>query len=795
MFRNYLKIAWRNLLRNKVYSAINIAGLSIGLASCMLIVLYTKDEVSYDQFHQKKDDLYQLTCHRTGESEDKHFAIAAMIQGPTFKREIPEIQDAVRVNKQGIIVRSHNQTFTEQGTWADQNFFSVFSFPLLAGNPQQVLADPHSVVLTDETARKYFGTTSVVGKNLEIEIDGRFEFFTVSGIARKAPQNSGIKFTMLLPFAYLEARHPDNGWMWVSYPTYLVLNPKASLPVVVAKMNRVFARNAKTELAQNNLMGYTDQFIWGLQPFSQMHLNTTFEGTPEASDPIYTYILTGIALFILFIACVNFVNLTVAQSLKRSKEIGLRKVMGSQRGQLIRQFFGESLLLCLVAFAGALLLAQVALPFFNELANKQLQLNYLLDPVLVACFVGLFGLTGMAAGFYPALIVSKATPAQTLYGRVKVGSKNYLAKGLVVVQFALATFLIISTLFIYRQFTYLTQTKLGYTAENLLELTVDEAIMNKSLMARVTAEFARVRGVERVAPRNVGLFGGPTQAGGRVFKAVYEHVDEAYLPTLQIPLVAGRNFSTDFPADSLNSVVVNETFARQAGWQNPVGQPIDAMNFPNWGTRKVTVIGVVKDYHATTLREKIQPQVFTMESALPLGKFLIRLNPDHIPQTVQALERVYHRIMPNHPFQYSFKADTNELNYEAEAKWKQIITLGAILTIFISCIGLFGMTMLSMQQRTKEIAVRKVLGATILDVSMGLSTQFIGLITLSFIVATPIAWYSIHRWLENYAYKIDVSWPTFALSILIINILAFLTVGYHIIRAATTNPAISLRKD
>jgi putative ABC transport system permease protein len=796
MLLNYVKIAWRTIIRNKVPAFINMAGLSIGLACCLLILLYTKDEISYDRFHQKKGQLFQLTCHRIGaQGEDKHFAMAAMIQGPAFKREIPEIEAFVRVNRQDFVVRTQHQVFREKGTWVDQNFFSVFSFPLLSGQPEQVLTDPHSVVLSEEMARKYFGTTNAIGKTLDLEMDGRFEPFTISGIAKRAPQNSSIKFTMLLPFRYLEAMHPDNGWMWVSYPTYLLLNAKASLPAVVAKMARVFSQGAKDELAQNKRMGYTDQFVWGIQPFLRMHLNTDFEGTPEASNPIYTYILTGLAFFILLIACINFVNLTVALSLNRGKEIGIRKVMGSQRSQLIQQFFGESLLLCFMAFVVAIVLAQIALPYFNELANKQLQLDYLLDSELVVGFVGLFLLTGFTAGFYPALLIARATPSQTLYSRFTVGSKDYVAKGLVIVQFALATFLMISTGFIYRQFSFLTQTDLGYNDENLLELTVDKAAMNRSLTALMIAELAPVPGTEWVAPHNVGSFGGPTKAGKREFKARYEHVDESYLPTLQVPMLAGRNFSRDFPADSLHSVIINEAFAREAGWKTPVGQTIDGMNFPGWGNRKVTVIGLVKDYHATSLREKIGPQVFTMESKLPFGKFLIRLKQDNIPQTIQALEQAYHRIMPNEPFQYSFKDDLNHQSYEAEAKWKQIITLGALLTIFISCIGLFGMAMLSTRQRLKEIAIRKVLGASLLDVSGGLSRQFLSLVAIGFVLASPVAWYAIHYWLENYAYKIDITWPIFALTALLVSALALLTVGYHVLKAATSNPAYVLQRD
>ncbi|MHA4810741.1 ABC transporter permease [Flavitalea flava] len=796
MIKNYFKTVIRNLFRNKVFSFINITGLSIGLCSCILILLYTKDEVSYDRFHKNIDRIYQLTCDRLSTTEaDKRSAIAAMVQGPAFKQDIPEVDEFVRVDKQPFVVKNDKGTFNEAGTWVDENFFSVFSFPMIDGDPKNVLADPHSVVLTDETAKKYFGSGDPTGKTLDVEIDGRFEPFVVSGIAKKAPQNSSIKFTMLLPFKYLEATHPDNGWMWFSYPTYLVLHAKSDLKGVSAKMNQVFESRAKNELDENKLLGYNDKFVWGAFPFAQMHLNKNYDGMPEASDPIYSYILSCIAIFILLIACINFVNLTVAQSLRRSKEIGIRKVIGGLRSQLMIQFLGESLFVCFISFTLAIVLVELLLPVFNDLANKQLSLSYLFDLKLVGGFVGLFLITGLVAGVYPALVLSGFNPVESLYNRTRMNGENYLAKGLVVLQFAIANFLIIATLFVYAQFNFLTKTNLGYNDKDLLEVVIDKAIMDKPLNDVMKTEISRVPGVERVTSRNVGRFGGPTKAGGKEFRAVYEHVDEDYLTVLQVPLVAGRNFSRNFPSDSVNSVLVNETFVKAAGWKDGVGKTIDFMNFPYWGDRKITIAGVVKDYFFEPLKEKIQPQVFTLESSLPLGKFLIRINHNNTPRTLKALEKSYQAMIPFHPFQYYFKEELNIRSYEAESKWKQIITFGAMLTIFISCIGLFGLASLSIQQRTKEIGVRKVLGASVLTISRLLSKNFLFLVLIAFFIAMPAAWYAANRWLENFAYKIPISWVTFALAALLTLVVAMITVGYHTLRAALANPIRSLRNE
>jgi putative ABC transport system permease protein len=794
MIKNYFKIALRTLLRNKVFSFVNITGLALGLTCCMLILLYAKDEVSFDKFHQHKDQLFQLTCHRLStQGEDKHFAIAAMVQGPAFKRAIPEIEAFVRVNKQPVVVKKEGSTFNEKVTWVDDNFFSVFSFPLLTGSPKTALSELHSVVLSEDMAEKYFGTTNAIGKNIELEIEGKFELFVVTGVTKKAPQNSSIKFSMLLPFKYLEEVHPDNGWMWVSYPTYFLLNPKSNTALIETKMAAVFETEAKEEIALNTQAGYHDKFIWGLQPFVDMHLNAGFEGAPEVSNPLYAYVLTGIALFILLIACINFINLTIAQSLKRGKEIGIRKVIGSQRNQLIKQFLGESLFVCFIAFSFALMLTYMLLPIFNELANKKLSLAYLFDFQLVATYISLFLITGLVAGFYPALVLSGLQPVETLYNKTKAVGKNYLAKGLVVLQFSIASFLIIVTLFIYAQFDYLTKTDLGYNDKNLLEMTVPSAIMNKPLMEVYKSEFSKITGVDVVSYRNVGHFGGKTQAGNKEFVATYMRVNDDYLSALQVPLVAGRSFSKDFPADSLNSVVVNEAFVKAAGWNDAIGKTVDFMNLPDWGNRKITVVGVAKDYHDQSLKEKIKPLVFTQEARLPLGEFAIRLKPNNIPQTLTAIEKAYQKLSPFQPFEYDFKDDLNDKNYEAEAKWKQIITFSAIVTIFISCIGLFGLSLFSIQKRTKEVGIRKVFGASVNQIVGLISLDFIKLVALAFVIATPLAWYSVQKWLQNFAYRIDMSWSVFAIAGILALLIALITVSYNAIKAAVVNPVSSLR--
>jgi putative ABC transport system permease protein len=794
MFKNYFKIAIRNLKRNKVFSIINISGLGIGLTCCMLILLYTKDEISFDRFHEKRDKIYQLVCDRVEKNGiDTKSAIAAMVQGPAFKQAIPEIQGFTRVNHKQIVVKKDNQTFNEDICWVDENFFLVFSFPLITGNSGTVLSGFNSIVVTPETAKKYFGTADVIGKTIDLQIDGQFEAFTVTGIVKKAPQNSSIKFSILAPFKYLEKVNPDNGWMWFSFPTFFVLHPATNLKAITAKMQQTYQLQAKSEIDMNHEGGYDTKFNWGLISFTQMHLNTEYQGTPEASDPIYTYILTGISIFILLIACINFVNLSIAQSLKRSKEIGIRKVIGGIRSQLIRQFLGESMVVCLLSFILAILLTFLLLPFFNELANKKLSLSYLFDIKLITGLIGLYIITFLAAGFYPALVLSGLNPIEALYGKIKFGGKNNLSKGLVVLQFALATLLIIATLFINAQFNFLTKSELGYNDRNLVEFVVDKAVMDKPLMDVCKTAFANVSGVEKVAYANVGKFGGKTQAGGREFAATYEHIDENYLPALQTHILAGRNFSPAFPSDANNSVLINETFAKEAGWKAPVGKTVDFMNLPGWGTRKLTVIGLVKDYHFESLKEKIKPELFTMEPQLPLGRFIIRISSSNIPATITSLEKSYHKLFPDDPFQYSFRDDSLEKSYAAESKWKQIISFAAMVTIFISCIGLFGLALLTTERRFKEIGIRKLLGASTVQLVQLISVDFVKLVFIAFFIAIPIGWFIVDKWLQNFAYRIAISWWMFAVAGMIGLVIALATVSFHAIKASIANPVKSLK--
>ncbi|WP_080056354.1 ABC transporter permease [Spirosoma aerolatum] len=799
MLRNYLTIALRTLAHNKAYSIINVIGLSIGLAAAMLIILYTKDEVSYDRFHANNPNLYRITSRdiTPGDQKPSYNTNTGIFQGPKFTAGTPEIRSFVRFQSGQSDIRQGNEVKSQEMFSTDPEFFQLFSFPLLSGDPKSALSRPKSVVISEDMAEKQFGTTDALGKIMFIKTEEQFEPYTVTGVAVKCPQNSSIKFDVLLPITVSkeDIARSDN-WFSFFLNTFVLVRPNANIKAVEATMNRIYQTDAKNTIVEMaKKFGIKSKTIYSLQPLTDMHLSTDLpvnNGLVDESRPTFSYILSGIALFVLLIACINFVNLTVARSLKRAKEIGVRKVVGGGRNQLIIQFLGESFLLCFVAFVLAIVLLLLVLPTFNQLANKALSFAYLLDVKLIAGYIGLFLVTGLLAGFYPAIVLSGFSPVQSLYSRFRFTGRNYLQRGLIVLQFSLASFLIVATLTINSQFNYLTTKSLGYDDRNLV--AVNKSSLKHSEARLLKSELMKFPTIVDVAPKNRGFWGTVAKVNGeKQLSFAYETVDEMYLPLLKIPIQAGRNFSPDFPSDSTQSVLVNESFVKEAGWKNPIGQEV---NFFAYETpERYKVIGVVKDYHYAALNQKIRPQLFTMKPKNDFGKVFVKIKPNTETESLRAIEQTFKKLFPINPYSYSFLDQDNLKKYESEAKWRQIMLFGAILTIFISCIGLLGLATLAAERRTKEIGIRKVLGASVSSIVQLLSSDFIRLVGFSFVLAFPAAYYAIDKWLENYPYRIEISAWTFALAALLAILIAFFTVSFQSIRAAMSNPAKSLRSE
>jgi putative ABC transport system permease protein len=798
MFKNYFKTAWKNLLRNKVYSFINITGLSIGLACCMLIILYNKDEVSYDRFHKNAATIYRITSESIqpdGKVENKN-GITGMMPGPAFKSKIPEVKEFIRLQGEQLPVKVGTEIFEQEATYVDENFFDVFSFPLREGNKNDVMKDMYSVVLNEEVAKKFFGTTGAMGKVIELPTGdkGAFQNFKVAGIVPKSPQNSSIKIQMLLPMKLnLREGRADNQWINFYLNTFVVLQPGADIKKVEAKFKKVYEADAADQIREGKeKYNMTETFRYGLQPLLDMHLSTDYSaqnGLTDASNPIYTKILGGIALFMLLIACINFVNLTVARSLKRAKEIGVRKVIGGERKQLIAQFLGESFIMSFFSFVLAIVLVMLVLPLFNTLSNKALSFSYLLDVKLITGYVVLFILTSLLAGFYPAIVLSGFNPVQTLYNRMPLSGKNYLSKSLVVLQFSLTTFLIIATITIYSQFNYLTQFKLGYNDKNLVLVNTDRMKMDKVNLFR--SELIKHPAVQSVAVRQRGQWETIAKADGQQIDFDLEVADSSFFSVLEIPIVQGRNFSAAFTTDSTQSVLVNEAFMKKAGWKDLSNRQVDFF----YDSIKYNVVGVVKDYHYASLMQEIKPQLFIMHPKYSYGQLLIKIKPEQSSATLKHIEKVFKAQQPFQPYQYEFKDASNAKQYASEEKWKQIIFSAAILTIFISCIGLFGLATLAAEKRTKEVGIRKVLGASVTNIATTLSNSFVKLVLLATVLAFPAAWYVMKQWLQNYPYRIEMGIWVFAFAGILVLMIAVCTVGFQAIRAAVANPVKSLRTE
>ena len=797
MFKNFYTTAIRVLLRNKAYAFINVIGLSLGLATAILLLLYVRDETSYDRFHRGVDHLFRVDREITRENGNKvQGGYTGYFQGPRFKAHIPEIEAFVRVQESGVNIKRGTDVFYQDVRLVDPNFFSVFSFRLLHGNPATALTQPHTAVITEDMAKAQFGTTDAVGKTLSINEDDKFVPYMVTGVAATPPSNSSIKFKVLLPLVVPGSAESQNeNWFSFFLNTFVVLSPQADIATVNRKMQAVYEADAQEaiHMIETKYKVQSPGMSYFVQPLTDIHLSTQAganEGLSDASDPVYSYVLSGIALFILLIACINFVNLTVARSVKRAKEIGVRKVIGGQRRQLIFQFLGESCLLCLAAFVFALLIAQSLLPVFNQLSNKSLSFSYLLDGKLVAGYIALFLLTGLLAGCYPALVLSKFRPVQTLYHRFTLGSKNYLQKGLVVFQFVLATFLIVATLTLMFQLNYMTAQPLGYDDGNLVMVGTGSVSLQEASVFR--KELLKDPAILGVAPKNAGTPGTTVRvADGTAVNISYETIDPAYLPLLHIPIIAGRNFSPAFPSDSAHSVLVNESFVQQAGWTDPIGQSIRFYE----PEATYTVVGVAKDHHYRPLTEKIAPQLFTMTPANPYGMFYIKIAPHSEAAVLPYIARVFHQVFPLTPFSYDFKDQVNRDSYSAEQQWKQMVLFGAGLTVFISCIGLFGLSVLSAEKRTKEIGIRKVLGASVGRIVALLSTDFLRLVFVALLIALPLAFFAASRWLERYPYRIPLAWWMFGLAGGFIVLVAMFTVSFQAVRAAMQNPVRNLRTE
>ncbi|MCI0692120.1 ABC transporter permease [candidate division KSB1 bacterium] len=803
MFKNYLKIALRNLLRHKIHTLINIAGLAVGIACCILILLFVRNEITYDRFHEKADQIYRVYKFEKRTDGDHRLASLPPPLALALTEEFPEIERTVRFflpfNEATKPVRYGDNWLEEKVHFADADFFAVFTFPLLKGNPATALRDPDAVVLGENFAATCFGNDDPIGKRITIRLGGSDQDFIVTGVAKNMPENSSVKFAILLN--YQKVKDELRGFFgenvltsWNNFTEiYVQISEQAQAAALQARLAPIVEKHRGNLVQSWRLANVPEAFQLHLQPLTDIHLDPTIQGgIVPASNPAYSYILSGFALLLLLLACVNFMTLAVGRSISRAREVGMRKVLGAARIQLMRQFWGEALLLSFLSLLLGWGLAELLLPVFNELAEKNLAIDFFANWNMLPTLIGLMLVTGLTAGSYPAVVLSQFHPVDVLKGALKLGGKNRLTQTLVVLQFALCIALIISTLVMFRQLHYVRTKDLGFNKEQVVIIpTHTQGADGANLLALYKNELATDNRIINVTGSD-GLFARTSlslsvHTADKNFEIATYRADENYLATLGIELAEGRNFSRKITTDAEEAVLINESLVKALGWDAAIGKEVP-VGFPS-----KTVIGVMKDFHFDELHHEIQPLLLNMHPGRPIQFILARISPVDISGTLGLLRQAWQKLAPNSPFTYSFLDEEVGRHYKTEVRWEKTVNHASVLSIFISGLGLFGLTAVAVTKRTKEIGIRKVMGATAARIALLISGEFLALVFIAFIVAAPIAYWAMNRWLQDFAYRIDISWWVFILAGGLALVVVLLTVSTQAIKAALANPVEALR--
>jgi putative ABC transport system permease protein len=799
-----LKITYRSLLQNKMYSLINISGLAIALSVVLLIVLYIKDDLSFDKFHKNGDQIYRLVVdYKNQDNTIRKSGNSGFIQGPIFKEEIPEIASYCRFkNGWNTLVKKENDAFMEELMYADPEVCKMFSFDFIEGNPENALNNINSVVITEKMAQKYFNSNRAVGKILHIgDQAGELHPFEVTGIIKSLPSNSSIQFDLLCNIQFIINKDQiilaEQSWYNSNLNTFILINKNTRIDHLAQKIEKVTQAHLQAEYVasvKSNPQAQAHQLQYKIQPFYDMHLDPEYfasNGMKYWSDVKYPKILSGIAILLILIATINFVNLSLARSLKRSKEIGIRKTTGSTRWQLFTQFLGESMLTTALAAIPGFILALALIPAFSDLTGKFLSSQLLYSPFSILLYVTLIILIATLAGMYPAFVMSGFQPIDSLKGKALFGTKNRLRQSLVIFQFALASVLMIGTAFVTQQFRFINSKPLGYEIENRYRFWLPWEEISK-IGNTFKSEIRKLSDVELVSSKS-GDFNKTryTIEGKQTDWIYYEHIDENHLQLMGIPLVTGRYFSNQYSNDTTYNIIVNETFVK-----NILPKNVDPLSFPLKGMdNNLTIVGVVKDFHYADFKEKIEPMVFILDRGTQAGLVHIKIKEGKDKEALAAVQATYKKFVPFLPIEYESLQEFRLERYSEEIREKKIVTYTAILAIIIACLGLFGLATFMTEQRTKEIGIRKVFGAGVSSITMLLSKEFVGLVMIAFVIAVPLGFYFTKQWLDNFSYRIDIDWWVFILVGIIALIIALGTVSYQSIQAALTNPSKVLRSE
>jgi putative ABC transport system permease protein len=800
MLKIYLKIAWRNLAKNKLYSLVNIGGLTIGIASCILIGLYVSNELSYDRFNKNASRLVRVTTEYTVNGAKHQIGTTASMEGPRLSSAFPQIESYVRIrNRDPYVVRYGEKTFVEPGFYfADSTFFKMFSFPLIEGDVETALDAPGKIVISESVERKYFGNATALGKLLLV---GGTKSYMVSGVAKNAPINSQIKFNFIASYASLPDANSPN-WEIEIYTTYFLLHDPKDIPAL-EKNIAAFMKIQKDVALTGN-----DYIIYHLEPLTKVHLYSLLSGLEPNGNITYIYILVAVALLILCIACVNYTNLATAQSVTRTSEIGIRKVLGSAKWQLFLQFIGESLLLNFIAFILAIVLAIFMVPLFDQLVERPLNPTLLFNPAAVGLMLLLFALISFASGAYPSFILSNIKLIKVLKSGFSFPAKGGgLRKSLIVFQFIVSVFLIISTTIIFQQLSYIQRKDLGYDKDHLIVLPVD-GIMRANYQP-IKEALERVPGVTSVscsAQEITNIVWGDalrtsSNTSATPLFVTVSPTDIDFVRTSGVRIINGNDYTlSDWKQlDSVNNnrdrhttYMLNESAVKALGWtpDYAIGKTL-YLNF-----NKGIVKAVVKDFHFAPLHEPIKPLVIFLDSGYThIYQCYAKISGQNIPATLQALNNIWRSYVSHRPFQFHFLDDNYNMLYHNEQQTAKIFSAFSTLAILLACLGLFALAGYITAQRAKEIGIRKVLGAEVMQIVLLIVTDFIKLVAIASLIAFPVAWLSMNSWLQSFAYRINMGWWVFLAAGLATTVIALLTIGFQAIRAANMNPVKSLKTE
>ncbi len=791
MFRNYLKIALRNMKRQKAYSILNITGLTIGMTCCILLLLYIQFELSYDKYHENSDLIYRVI------REGKAFTPAPL--GPKLMNDLPEIEYSARLMKRNNILISHqNEHFLEDNFyWADPELLNIFTISLTRGNPKTALVDPSSILLSERTAKKYFNNEDPIGKVLTV---GSGSEFVVAGVFSNIPDNSHFIMDFIVPYkTYFQISGNDiTNWFRNFTYTYFLLREGANPDELERKFPLVIDsyifKNLPLEIKNEIKEPYPRIFY--TQPLTKIHLHSHLRQEISANNDIkYVFLFSTIAFMILIIACINYINLTTARLGKRGKEVGIRKVAGAQRKQLLYQFFGESVILIILAMIISLTMLQLTLPAFNNLVDRQLHFDPASNPQLFFGLVLLTIFVGILAGSYPALSISGFKPISVLKGAFTKSPKGLVLRNiLVVAQFSITIFLIICTLIIRNQLNFVKNTDVGYSKEQIITIPVRDREIRREIQA-IKSELRRypnILAVSTVArlPNNIDTFTSANWPGKNYdirFTINYNTADYNFIDLFDIEIIEGRNFSREFPSDENGVFLINEAAVKAAQFESPIGQ-----KFIHWRGDTGKIVGVMKDFHLRSLHNPIEPLYIFLDPQ-DFSYISVKIKSTNIPVTLEHVKSVINRFSPNYPFEYSFFDDVFEKAYHSEQRMVAIFSSFSLLAIIISCMGLFGLVLYSVEHRIKEIGIRKVLGASVSGIFLLLLKEFFKWILISNLIAWPIAWYVMSKWLQNFAYRTDIAATNFIMAAGLTLFIALLTMSYQSIKAALENPVEALR--